>query len=96
MLPADRVPSVLNLNLESFMIELKEGSIENVGPTNKSATAKLFGPDSVEARAFGDSQLKIVASDADGNEVQIALFPEDAATIAEDIRSAREEIDDGE
>jgi len=33
---------MLNLNLESFMIELKEGSIKNVGPTNKSATAKLF------------------------------------------------------
>lgn len=85
---------MLNLNLESFMIELKDGSIKNVGPTNKSATAKLFDPESVEARAFGDSQLKIVASDADGNEVQIALFPEDAAAIAEDIASVREELDD--
>lgn len=85
---------MLNLNLESFMIELKDGSVKNVGPTNKSATAKLFDPESVEARAFGDSQLKIVASDADGNEVQIALFPEDAAAIAEDIASAREELDD--
>ena len=85
---------MLNLNLESFMIELTEGSIKNVGPTNKSATAKLFDPESVEARPFGDSQLKIVASDADGNEVQIALFPEDAAAIAEDIASAREELGD--
>ena len=85
---------MLNLNLESFMIELKDGSVKNVGPTNKSATAKLFDPESVEARAFGDSQLKIVASDADGNEVQIALFPEDAAAIAEDIASVREELDD--
>ncbi|MFQ3284296.1 MAG: hypothetical protein ACI9TI_001672 [Natronomonas sp.] len=83
---------MLNLNLESFMIELKEGSIKNVGPTNKSATAKLFDPESVEARAFGDSQLKIVASDADGNEIQVALFPEDAASIAEDIAAVREEF----
>lgn len=87
---------MLNLNLESFMIELKEGSIKNVGPTNKSATAKLFAPESVEARAFGDSQLKIVASDADGNEVQIALFPEDAAAIAEDIASVREDFGEQE
>lgn len=83
---------MLNLNLESFMIELKEGSIKNVGPTNKSATAKLFDPESVEARAFGDSQLKIVASDADGNEIQVALFPENAASIAEDIAAVREEF----
>ena len=85
---------MLNLNLESFMIELKDGSVKNVGPTNKSATAKLFDPESVEARPFGDNQLKIVASDADGNEVQIALFPGDAAAITEDIASAREELDD--
>jgi len=52
---------MLNLNLESFMIELKDGSIANVGPTNKSASAKLFDVESAEAREFGDSQVKIVA-----------------------------------
>ena len=82
---------MLNLNLESFMIEHKEGSIKNVGPTNKSASAKLFDVDSAEVREFGDSQVKIVASDSDGNEVQIALSPADARTVAGDIESLREE-----
>ncbi len=78
---------MLNLNLDSFMIELKDGSLKNVGPTNKAASAKLFDVDSIEARAFGDSQLKLVATDESGNEVQIALFPEQAANIADDIES---------
>jgi hypothetical protein len=78
---------MLNLNLESFMIELKDGSIKNVGPPNKSASAKLFDVEDIEAREFGDSQLKIVAEDAAGNEIQIALFPEQARDILEDIES---------
>lgn len=81
---------MLNLNVDSFMIELKEGSIQNVGPPDKAADAKLFDVDSVEARAFGDSQCKIIATDESGNEVQIALFPEQAETICEDIESLRE------
>ncbi|TKR26425.1 hypothetical protein [Natronomonas salsuginis] len=82
---------MLNLNLDSFMIELKDGSIKNVGPTNKSASAKLFDVESAEARAFGDSQVKIVATDASGNEVQIALSPDAAEAVVDDIESLREE-----
>ncbi|WP_181691912.1 hypothetical protein [Natronomonas sp. LN261] len=78
---------MLTLTLDSFMIELKDGSLKNVGPTDKSATAKLFDVESVEARAFGDSQLKIVAEDAAGDEVQIALSPEDAAALAEELET---------
>ena len=82
---------MLNLNLESFMIELKDGSIANVGPTNKSASAKLFDVESVEAREFGDSRVKIVAEDGSGNEVQIALSPAAATSIAADLETLREE-----
>lgn len=82
---------MLNLNLESFMIELKDGSIANVGPTNKSASAKLFDVESAEAREFGDSQVKIVAEDADGNEIQIALSPAEAVSVAADIETLRED-----
>ena len=73
------------------MIELKDGSVKNVGPTNKSASAKLFDVESAEARAFGDSQVKIVATDASGNEVQIALSPDAAEAVVDDIESLREE-----
>jgi hypothetical protein len=82
---------MLNLILDSFMIELKDGSVKNVGPTNKSASAKLFDVESAEARAFGDRQLKLVATDASGNEVQIALSPDEAEAIVDDVESLREE-----
>jgi hypothetical protein len=82
---------MLNLTLDSFMIELKDGSIKNVGPTNKSATAKLYDVETAEARAFGDRRLKIVAEDAAGDEVQIALSPDDAEAIVEDVESLRDE-----
>lgn len=84
---------MLNINLESFMIQLKEGSINNVGPPTKSADAKLFDVESATAREFGDSQVKLVAEDDEGNEVQVALFPEQAAAVAEKIESMRDESD---
>ena len=82
---------MLNLNVEDFMVEFDEGSVKNVGPTTKSATAKLFHPESVEARAFGDSQVKVVAEDESGNEVQIAMFPEQVESIVDDVEAMREE-----
>ena len=80
---------MLNLNVEDFMVEFEDGSIKNVGPPTKSASAKLFDVESAEARAFGDSQVKLVAEDENGNEVQVALFPEQAAAVAEDVESLR-------
>ena len=81
---------MLNLNIDSFMVELTDGSIKNVGPPNKSAEAELFDVDEATARAFGDSQVKLVATDAEGNEVQIAMFPEQVESIVEDVEGLRE------
>jgi hypothetical protein len=82
---------MLNLNLEEFMVELKDGAIKNVGPSNKSGTAKLFDVESAEAREFGDKRVKIVCEDDEGNEVQVALFPEQVREIARDIEAMEEE-----
>ena len=76
---------MLALELDEFMVELKDGSIKNVGPTNKSASAKLFDVASVEVREFGDRRLKFVFEDDSGNEVQVSLFPEEAAEMAADV-----------
>ena len=76
---------MLNINLSEFMIELKDGSIKNVGPANKRAEAKLFGVADAGAREFGDKRVKLEFTDDDGNEVQVALFPEHARRIAADI-----------
>lgn len=78
---------MLNLNVDSFMVEFTEGRIANVGAPDKSAEAKLFHVDEVTVRAFGDSQVKLVATDDTGNEVQVALSPDQAASVREDVAS---------
>ncbi|WP_312912389.1 hypothetical protein [Natronosalvus caseinilyticus] len=82
---------MLTLSLEDFTIELKDGSVKNVGPTNKSATAKLFDVSSAEAREFGDKRVKLVFEDDDGNKLQAALFPEEARAIADDLEALEAE-----
>jgi hypothetical protein len=77
--------NVLNLALENWNVELKEGSVKNVGPTNKATTAKLFDVESVEVREFGDKRVKLAFDDGEGNEVEVALFPEQATEIARGI-----------
>lgn len=78
---------MLTLTLEEFMVEFENGSVKNVGPPNKSATAKLFDVDAIEAREFGDKRVKIVAEDEDGNTIQIALFPDQVHTLVDDIEA---------
>ncbi|NIC00448.1 hypothetical protein [Halobacterium sp. R2-5] len=78
---------MLNINLSEFMVELTDGAIQNVGPSNKTAEAKLFDVESAEAREFGDKRVKLVFEDDDGNEVQVALFPEDVRDIVADVEA---------
>ncbi|SDR35903.1 hypothetical protein [Natronobacterium texcoconense] len=82
---------MLALTLEDFMVELNDGSIKNVGPKNKAATAKLFDVESVEAREFGDKRVKLVFEDDDGNEIQISLFPEDVQKLTDDVEALEED-----
>jgi len=82
---------VLSLEIEAFLVELKEGSIENVGPANKEATAKLYDVETAEAREFGDNRVKLAFADDEGNEVEVALFPEHAEAILEDVEQLRDE-----
>ena len=77
---------MLALDLESFMIELKEGVIKNVGPANKSATAKLYDVEAATAREFGDKRVKLVFEDDGANEVHVSLFPEQVRAIQDDLR----------
>lgn len=78
---------MLSLQLSEFMVELKEGSIKNVGPPNKTATAKLYDVVDAEAREFGDERVKIAVEDEEGNVVHVALGPDDASKVARDIRA---------
>ena len=82
---------MLALTLEEFMVELNEGSIKNVGPSNKSATVKLFDVEAAEAREFGDKRVKLVFEDEDGNEVQVSLFPEHVRKIVDDVEALEDD-----
>jgi len=85
---------MLSLQLEEFMIELKEGAIKNVGAPNKAATAKLYDVTEAEARTFGDERVKLAFEDEDGNAVQVALFPDEAQRVADEMVDAAEELPD--
>lgn len=82
---------MLSLTLPDFMIELKDGSIRNVGAPNKTATVKLYDVVEAEAREFGDEQVKLVFGDEDGNDVEVALFPDEARRIVRDIEAIGDE-----
>ena len=82
---------MLSLDLERFMFELKEGAIQHVGASNKSATAKLYGVEGVDVREYGDERVKLAFEDEDGSEVEVALGPEQATEIARGIEMLEEE-----
>lgn len=76
---------MLNLAFENWNVELTDGSIKNVGPTNKGTTAKLFDVDGIDVREFGDKRVKLAFDDGEGNELEVALFPEQAREVANGI-----------
>ncbi|UHH14232.1 siderophore-interacting protein [Halobacterium litoreum] len=82
---------MLNINFSEFMVELKDGSIKNVGPANKHAEAKLFDVTDAEAREFGDKRVKLAFADDDGNEVEVALFPEDVRSVMRDVEAMEDD-----
>lgn len=81
----------MNLNLYDLMVEFKEGSIQNVGPTDKQAAVKLFDVEEAMVREFGDRRVKLECVDGEGNEVQVALFPEDVESLVDDVETLRED-----
>lgn len=82
---------VLNLAFDNWNVELKDGAIKNVGPSNKETTAKLYDVETVEVREFGDKRLKLAFEDGEGNEVEVALFPDEATLIADELERLAEE-----
>lgn len=80
---------MLNLTITDFDIEVKDGAIKNVGAPTKSGTAKLWDVESVELREYGDRRVKLVCADGAGNDVEVALFPEQIEILEEDIEALR-------
>lgn len=82
---------MLTLDIDPFLLELKDGALKNVGPPNKTATVKLFDVESASARDFGDKRIKLEFVDEDGNECQVSLFPNQVRTLRAEIETLEAE-----
>lgn len=84
---------MFTIDLDRFMLELKDGAFKHVGASNKTATAKLYDVEDAEVREFGDERVKLSCQDESGNEVEVALDPPEARTVARELRRLEEESD---
>ncbi|MBX0294348.1 hypothetical protein [Haloarcula nitratireducens] len=84
---------MLSIDIEQFMLELKDGAFKNVGPSNKQATIKMYDVEGVDVREYGDKRVKIAFEDEQGSEVEIALFPEQARAVASGLEMLESESD---
>lgn len=82
---------MLNLSISDFNVEFDDGAVKNVGAPTKHATAKLWDVAEAEFREYGDRRVKLVCEDEAGNEVQIALFPEQTDALIEDLETLQTE-----
>ncbi len=85
---------MLTLDLDNVMVELKEGTVKHVGASNASAEAKLYDVDGIDVRAFGDERVKLSFDDGDeDNQVEVALFPDEAEAVLAGLQAVHDEGD---
>jgi hypothetical protein len=77
---------MLTLDLENFAVEFADGTLKTVGAADKAATVKLYDVTDTEARAFGDSLVKLTAEDDEGNAVEVALDQDTLRALRADLR----------
>jgi len=82
---------MLTLDIDDFMLELKDGAFKNVGPSNKQATVKLYDVEGVDVREYGDKRVKLTFEDEQGSEIEVALFPEQAMAVREGLERLESE-----
>jgi hypothetical protein len=82
---------MLTLDIDQFMLELDGGTLKHVGASKKAATVKLYDTETVDARAFGDRRVKLACEDDGGNEVELALDPEQARDLARELERLEDE-----
>jgi hypothetical protein len=82
---------MLTVDLDDFMFELKDGAIKHVGPSNRTATAKLYDVEGIDVREYGDKRVKLSFEDEDGSEIEIALDPAQASEVARGIELLEDE-----
>lgn len=78
---------MITISLEDFTIELKDGSIKNVGSSTKTSTVKLYDVTTTTAREFGNDRIKLEFIDEDQNQVEIALGHETISTLITELQN---------
>jgi len=76
---------MLTLDIDQFMLEFADGTLKHVGASNKSASITLYDVEETEVREFGDERVKLACEDDGGNEVELALGPEQARAVADQL-----------
>ncbi len=82
---------MLTLDIDQFMLELKDGAFKNVGPSTKQATVKMYDVEGVDVREYGDKRVKLAFEDEQGSEIEVALFPEQARAVADGLEMLESE-----
>ena len=82
---------MITVSLSEFVLELKEGVVKHVGPSNKTAEVKLYDVEAVEVREFGDERVKLVFEDDAGSVVHVAVDPEQAREVATGVERLAED-----
>ena len=82
---------MLTLDIDQFMLELKDGAFKSVGPSNKEATIKMYDVEGVDVREYGDKRVKLTFEDEQGSEIEVALFPEQALAVREGLQMLESE-----
>jgi len=85
---------MLTIDLDDFMFELKDGAVKHVGPSNRTATVKLYDVTEAEARPFGDERVKLAFTADDDNEAEVALFSAEAEALRDELDEALTDIDE--
>ncbi|WP_226023516.1 hypothetical protein [Halomicrobium salinisoli] len=82
---------MLTLDLDQFHFELKDGAVQHVGASNADASATLYDVTGVDVREYGDRRVKLAFEDDEGNDVTVALDPEQAREIARGVEMLEED-----
>lgn len=84
---------MITIAIDEFTLELKDGSIKNVGAATKTGTVKLYDVTSSTAREFGDDRAKLAFNDEDDNTVEVAVPLDSVPDLISSLENVADSLD---
>ena len=84
---------MITISIDEFILELKDGSIKNVGAATKTGTVKLYDVTSTSAREFADDRAKLAFSDADDNTIEVAVPLDSIPDLITSLETVADSLD---